>query len=113
MENVIQLVTPAPKHYFVHLKDGRTIRVRANSYDASTYATYSFYLESSDVVNKADLKGMPCSPIFEISRKSVESISEEGVIEISEKVAEIKPEKKPRARKPKTETVVKKSRKKN
>ena len=113
MENLIQLVTPKPKYYFVRLKDGRTVRVKANSYDATTYATYGFYLESADVVSKADLKGMPCTPIFEISRKSVESISEEGVIDISEKVTEIKEEKKPRVRKRKAEAVVKKSRKKN
>jgi hypothetical protein len=79
--NVILMpVQPAPKHYCVHTDTG-VVRVRANSYSATNYGTYAFYKEGIEEVNKAAMKGGELASVYEVPRRNVESITEEGVSE--------------------------------
>lgn len=82
MEQVLRLEAKPLRYYSVYLRDGNQIRVRANSYCATDYGTYAFYLEEGGAVYKGTVKGNPPTPVYETPRRDVHSVAEEGHTEL-------------------------------
>lgn len=83
--NVLSLVQKPLKHYCVYLRDDENwgfVRVRANSYLATDYGTYAFYLENAEEVNRRYMKGNLPDCVYEIPRRNVDAISEESMSEV-------------------------------
>lgn len=101
MNVVLKIVPPEPRYYLITLKSGDKVKVAAKSYCDTAYGTFAFYREDIELVNKAFNKGSPLTPIYELSRKVIASVEEEGVaefhpIKIIKKKKTIKPKKKPK-----------------
>jgi hypothetical protein len=100
---VLKLVPPEPKYYLITLKAGGKVKVAAKSYCDTAYGTFAFYREDIELVNKQFNKGCPLTPIYELSRKVIASVEEEGVAEFHP-MPSIKKKKtaKPKRKSPKT-----------
>jgi hypothetical protein len=96
MEANLHLVESSPKYYCVYLKDCSTVRVQATCYTCTDYGTYAFYREDIDTVNKSYLRSSPPAAIYEIPRRDVSSIAEEGLIEMQKKPKKTRTQNKPK-----------------
>jgi len=107
----LRLVEPSPKFYCVFLKEGAVVRVQAACYTCTDYGSFAFYREDIELVNRAYLKQCPPSAIFEIPRRDVHSIAEDGIISIEKlkKSQNIKKVKKAVTKKTKSVLVKKKA----
>jgi hypothetical protein len=106
MENHLRLVEREPRIYLVYLKEGGHISVKAESYTDTDYGWFAFYKEDIETVNKMYMKGSPPTPIYELPRREVSSVAEEGVIEmhLKERKVTIK-KKKPAIKKTKSKDI--------
>ena len=76
----LSIVPPSPKMFRVYLLDAGSVLVRANSYFATEYGTYAFYLEDIEDVNKAYNAGKPPCAVYESPRKNIRAVAEEGFL---------------------------------
>ena len=82
MESHLSIVQNEPRLYQVFLKAGGHVSVKAECYTDTDYGWFAFYREDMEVVNRGYVKGNPPVPIYELPRRDVDSIAEEGVIEM-------------------------------
>lgn len=112
MENHLRLVEKPPRIYLVYLKTGGHIAVKAECYTDTDYGWFAFYEQDIEEVNRGYIKGNPPTPIYELPRREVASIAEEGVIEMHLKKQRVTKKKKtPANKKPNPKSVVKKPKK--
>jgi len=93
---ILTLVQPEKKYYLVTLKEGGVVRVQAKSYSDTAYGTFAFYREDIELVNRSYNKGSPLVPIYELSRKFIASVEEEGMAEVHPVVVKRKTPKQPK-----------------
>ena len=109
MPELLRILEKPETYYIVQLYEGDYVKVNAHSYYLSDQSTYAFFKESMEVLNKHLIKGYPPTPVFEIARKLVSSVHEEGAL-----VTDLPQSKKPTRRKnnsPTSKVAVKKVRK--